>query len=120
MVVGIAGLVAGVLGARASHRRIRELRLTWWRLQLLPVATGVGASALFAFRHYRVSETLEVAGVPFPVAAFENGHDFVGITSLPLALANVLFFLLLPQAVLAGYLRSRDRRDLRTDEDEQP
>jgi hypothetical protein len=110
VLVGIAGLAVGLLGARASHRRIRLLGLSWWRLQLLPVAVGIGASVLLAFRHYRASQTTEVLGIPFPMAAFENGHDFVGITSLPLALANVVFFLLLPQAALAIYLRSRASR----------
>ena len=41
------------------------------------------------------------------MAAFECGRDFVGVASLPLALANVGFFLLIPQVALAIYLRFR-------------
>jgi hypothetical protein len=104
---GIGGLVAGFFGARHAQRVIRSQKLGWWRVQSLPLALGVGACITLAFRRYQATPTTEVLGVPFPVAAFEGGHDFIGITSLPFALANMAFFLLLPQLGIALYFRLR-------------
>jgi hypothetical protein len=105
MFLGVVALVAGTLGTRAAHRRIRRARLRWWRYQAIPLILGGVAAILSVTVKYSVSHTMSVVGFPFAALAFEDtGAIFSGAMTLPLLLANVMVFLLLPQFFLALYL----------------
>jgi hypothetical protein len=107
--VGIAGLVGGVLAARSAHRLILKGKLVWWRIQAIPIVAGVVLATLLATRSYSASDSLRIVGFPFPAAAFERHHgvwlDFVGPTTVPFFLANIAFFLVLPQFIVMWRLR---------------
>ena len=112
MLVGLVGLIGGVLGARAAHVRIRELKLSWWRVQVAPVlgSAALAVSLSLTPYPYPSSDTATIVGIPFPVAAFVNGLDYSGPATVPMFLANLVFCLLLPQPLLAWFFRARVRR----------
>jgi hypothetical protein len=52
-----------------------------------------------------------VVGVPFMAAYFDaKGRDYAGPLTVPAALANSVFWALVPQLVLAGYILEKRRR----------
>jgi uncharacterized BrkB/YihY/UPF0761 family membrane protein len=107
MFLGIVGLLTGAFSALVAHRRIRSAGLGWWRYQAIPLAVGGVAGFLAVTLMYRVSPTVSVVGFPFPAAAFADGAIFDGSSTIPMLMADVTFFLLLPQSFLAVYLGRR-------------
>jgi hypothetical protein len=110
MLFGVVGLIVGALGARAAHLRIRALKLSWWRVQIAPMLCSAVLSVPLSLIGYPVSDTATIVGIPFPVAAFIDHFDYVGPATIPMFIANLLFCLLVPQPVLASFLRARCRR----------
>jgi hypothetical protein len=110
MLLGVAGLIGGAWGARAAHLRIRASRRSWWRVQTVPILCSAVLGVPLSLVKYPVSDTTTIVGIPFPVAAFVHGLDYVGLTTIPMFIANLLFCLLLPQPLLAAFLRARCRR----------
>jgi len=111
MFLGIVGLVTGAFSAVVAHRRIRSEKLGWWRYQAVPLAIGGVAGFLAVTVLYRVSSTVQVVGFPFPAAAFQDGGAILdGASTIPMLLADAVFFLLLPQSFLAIYLGRRAKK----------
>ncbi len=75
----------------------------------LGLALAVGSWLLTFFMGYPVSvepKPGRVVGIPFFVAYFDSeGRDYVGPLTLPGAIANSLFWFLVPQLVLRFFHR---------------
>jgi hypothetical protein len=77
---------------------------------MAPILCGTVLSVPLSLVRYPVSETATIVGIPFPVAAFVDHLDYVGPMTVPMFVANLLFYLLFPQLILASFLRSKSRR----------
>ena len=110
MFLGVVGIIGGVWGARAAHVRIAGSKLRWWRVQLVPILCSIVLSVPLSMVPYPISDTTTMVGIPFPAAVFIEGRDYTGPATLPMFVANLLFWLLLAQLILAASLKAKARR----------
>ena len=117
VILGLVGILAGGVAARAVRLHIHRASLRWWRVQRVPILVGALCAAILSGATYSMNASTRIVGIPFPAAAFEKHGDvwmdFVGAMTLPLLLANAAFFLLVPQIPVLLWLRTRARREAR-------
>lgn len=113
--IGLAGIIAGLVALRRNWQRAKggtavvphQRRL--WVVLALGLALAVGSWLLTFFMGYPVSvepKPGRVVGIPFFVAYFDSeDRDYVGPLTLPRAIANSLFWFLVPQLVLRFFHR---------------
>jgi hypothetical protein len=108
--INLLGLVGLFAGARALVHNRRDARRDSIPSGLRIAAVGFGfllAAASIVFV-YPLGNRIQVVGLPFTAAAFENGADFVGPLTLPAYIANATFWFLCPQLFLRMLRRSTD------------
>jgi hypothetical protein len=117
-VLGLAEIVVGALAFRWVRRASDEspgVRLSIARGVALFLGAVLGLASwpltgALSYPYAASREVGRVAGLPFMAAYFDAaGRDFVGPLTLPAVLGNAVFWALLPQLVLAGYLLAHRR-----------
>ena len=112
--VGLVGIVLGIKAWRyASRSSAHSPQPQWKWIRLVALIVGV-ALAIASFRFvtilgYPISTPDgpgRIVGWPFFVAYFDSaGRDYVGLLTYVGALGNFVFWLLVPQFLLAAYAR---------------
>lgn len=118
--LGLVGIVVGLYAVYAAGKfATRGPTPAKWRLLRLSalaigVVLGVATWPLTAWMGYPIetpSGVGRVVGLPFFVAFFDStGRDYVGPLTMPAAIANIVFWFMVPQlALLFGghYWRKR-------------
>lgn len=108
--VGLVGIVAGLYAVYAAGKfAARGAAPAKWRLLRLSalalgVVLGVATWPLTVWMGYPIetpSGVGRVVGLPFFVAFFDSaGRDYVGPLTTPAAIANVVFWFMVPQLAL--------------------
>ncbi len=108
--VGLVGIVAGFMALRKNwvnaknHQECMSHQHWFWVLLAIGVVLGVASWPLTFFMGYPVNvepQPGRVVGIPFFVAYFDSeGRDYVGPLTVPGAIANSIFWFLIPQILL--------------------
>jgi hypothetical protein len=108
--LGLLALIAGGFAMRrnwsvsGSGKSTQLSRRAWWIAIGFGVLLGIASWPLTYFMGYPLRtevETGRIVGIPFMVAYFDaQGRDYVGPITLLGAVANTVFWFLVPQMLL--------------------